>query len=244
MDHASLTEIVRGFPELRPHLDVLRELARPCVDLHLGSLEAGPESSRFGGRPYLPKGFAWPTHPKGEYRFLGQIDFSAIRPTPTPLPCSGLLTLFHLHDEDGEIFWQDDGYVIAHYWRETSGHGLHDLPSGHPTAVRTLSMTTGLCLPERQELVADDLFEEEVHDAILYDLPGMTGRPSQWILGYPYYTTLGYDPTPGAGWLPLLTVPSIDLFDWCWHDGDMLMVFIEAERLAAGDFSVLKCDAG
>lgn len=244
MDHASLTTLVRDLPELRPHLDTLHGLARPCVDLHLGSSDAPPAGSRFGGQPYLPEGFAWPTHPQGEYRFLGQIDFSAIQAPPAPLPSSGLLTLFHLHDEDGNVFWQDDGYVIAHCWHETAGHILHDLPDGHPTGVRALSMTTGVCLPERPELIADDLFEEEVQDTIFYDLSRMTGRPGQWMLGYPCYNTLGYDPRPGERWVPLLTVPSIDAFDWCWHDGDMLMVFIEADKLAAGDFSALKCDAG
>lgn len=244
MDHASLTEIARSLPELQGHIDALQKIARPCVDLHLGSVDAPPAGSRFGGRPYLPKDFVWPTDPRGEYRFLGQIDFGEIRPTPAPLPTTGLLTLFHLHDENGDVFWQDDGYVIANYWLDTTGHMLHDLPDGHPDVSLALTLESGLCLPQRSELIAEDMFEAEVADAIFYDLPEMTGRPSQWMLGYPHYNTLGYDPTPGERWVPLLTVPSIDLFDWCWHDGDMLMVFIERDRLAAGDFSVLKCDAG
>jgi len=42
----------------------------------------------------------------------------------------------------------------------------------------------------------------------------------------------------------LLTLRSLKQFDWCWHDGDRPMVFIERERLAECDFSRLKGDAG
>ena len=53
-----------------------------------------------------------------------------------------------------------------------------------------------------------------------------------------------YDPTPGAEWISLLTVGSLDEFEWCWHDGDTLMVFIEPAKLEQKDFSHLKSDAG
>ena len=64
------------------------------------------------------------------------------------------------------------------------------------------------------------------------------------LLGWPDHNTLAYDPTPGPGWVPLLTVASHEQLDWCWQDDDNLMVFIEADRLAALDFSTLRCDAG
>ena len=64
------------------------------------------------------------------------------------------------------------------------------------------------------------------------------------LLGYPSVSSLGYDPTPGPKWLPLLTLTSHDHLEWCWHDGDYLFVFIERDRLAARDFSRLRSDAG
>jgi hypothetical protein len=42
----------------------------------------------------------------------------------------------------------------------------------------------------------------------------------------------------------LLTAASHDDLGWCWHDGDMLMVFIQKARLLKRDFSALRADAG
>jgi hypothetical protein len=39
-------------------------------------------------------------------------------------------------------------------------------------------------------------------------------------------------------------VGSDDDLEWCWHDGDWLVTFIERERLAAADFATIKADAG
>jgi len=70
-------------------------------------------------------------------------------------------------------------------------------------------------------------------------------HPGQgYLLGYPLNTTLGYDPTPGPEWRSLLTLCSDDELEWCWHDGDWLVTFIEEQRLRAGDFSQVKSDAG
>jgi len=64
------------------------------------------------------------------------------------------------------------------------------------------------------------------------------------MLGYPSHYSLMYDPTPGEDWVSLITLASYDEFEWCWHDADKLMVFIEKSKLEAKDFSNLKADAG
>lgn len=64
------------------------------------------------------------------------------------------------------------------------------------------------------------------------------------LLGYPSHYSLSYDPTPGPQWVSLLALHSHDAFEWCWHGGDKLMVFIEQDGLAARDFGALQCDAG
>ncbi len=63
-------------------------------------------------------------------------------------------------------------------------------------------------------------------------------------MGYPHNNTLAFDPTPGPGWRSLLTLGSDDDLEWCWHDGDWLVTFIEETRLRAGDFSLIKSVAG
>ena len=44
--------------------------------------------------------------------------------------------------------------------------------------------------------------------------------------------------------MSLITLMSNSELDWCWHDGDKLMVFIEKDKLLNKDFSCLKSDAG
>ena len=66
----------------------------------------------------------------------------------------------------------------------------------------------------------------------------------RYLLGYPFNTTLAYDPTPGPEWRSLLTLSSDDDLEWCWNDGDWLVMFIMDQRLRAGDFSQIKSDAG
>jgi hypothetical protein len=70
-------------------------------------------------------------------------------------------------------------------------------------------------------------------------------HPSRrYLFGYPFNTTLAYDPTPGPEWQSLLTLSSDDDLDWCWHDGDWLVTFIEEQRFSVGDFSRIMADAG
>ena len=95
-------------------------------------------------------------------------------------------------------------------------------------------------LPRHEDLRDDWPFDRDVLD----QLTDAIDAPGEYLLGYPSFTSLAYDPTPGAEWISLLTVYSLDEFDWCWHDGDKLMVFIESEKLKKRDFSNLKSDAG
>ncbi|UOD30219.1 hypothetical protein INH39_00170 [Massilia violaceinigra] len=58
---------------LTAHLDYLRDIAQPCIEISLlESVAPAPAASRFGGVPMVPAGFAWPVHAVGQYRFLGQ----------------------------------------------------------------------------------------------------------------------------------------------------------------------------
>ena len=65
-----------------------------------------------------------------------------------------------------------------------------------------------------------------------------------YLFGYPTNHTLGYDPTPDAGWQSLLTLGSDEDLQWYWHDGDRLVTFIDSAKLASGDFSEIRADAG
>ena len=111
MNLESLRQTVSGIDTVSEHVDYILGLARPCANITLADDAGTDAGSRFGGHPFLPADFTWPSHDVGEYRFLGQIDFSEIVNRPESLPDSGLLSIFYAFDEDGEVFWGDDGYV-------------------------------------------------------------------------------------------------------------------------------------
>ena len=241
MDAKTLMETVAGVDSVAAHSEYILGTAKPCVRIKLADVGVVEDSgSRFGGHPFLPTDFQWPTHDVGEYRFLGQFNFSQIMDRPDLLPDSGLLSIFYAFDEDGEVFWGDDGYVLGFYWPEFEGHSIFTSPTKRVPVSKAIEFTKSLDIPRHDDLRSDWPFDDDA----LYELTEALGENSEYMLGYPSFTSLGYDPTPEGDWISLLTVHSLDEFDWCWHDGDKLMVFIEVNKLANRDFSNLKSDAG
>lgn len=235
-----LRELVLSDEELRPHLEYIEGLARPSVVLDFADAAPGDHDSRFGGSPVVPAGFTWPEHEVGEYRFLGQINFGELDNGPSILPESGILSLFYAFDEEGEVFWGDDGYVLGFYWPNVDELTATACPHQMSAQPKKLKMTVGVDIPSSAELRNDWPFETDM----LYWLAEQGCFADDYMLGYPSFHSLAYDPTPGPGWISLITLKSHDELEWCWHDGDKLMVFIEPERLKAKDFSALKSDAG
>ncbi|WP_081892285.1 DUF1963 domain-containing protein [Verrucomicrobium sp. BvORR106] len=224
------------------HFSFLAESCRPSVDIHPTSAKPRPAESRFGGTPYVAPGFTWPTHANGRYRFLGQVNFEQLRPASRLLPSSGLLSLFYADDDNGEISWQDADYVVGYYWQDLSHHSLVPAPGMIPVNPETaFELVPSLNVPRHRELRNDWPFEEAADMA--WDL-SLEVNAEHYLLGYPSYCTLAYDPTPGPEWIHLLNLSSSSELNWCWHDGDRLMIFIQANRLKSLDFSILKCDAG
>lgn len=258
MNQGDFEQLVASHPVLAAHQDFLRGLVRPCVRIHITDRAPQGVQSRMGGVAMLPSDFAWPQHAVGVYRFLGQINFAEIEGRPACLPASGLLVLFHAEYDPGseepeeEIFWGDEGYVKAWYFEDLAALVPTRAPHGGSVAGRRITLSGELDLPRHRDLREDWPFDAAVLEAALDDGPdAMPGRPSpgallacDYLLGHPSYYSLAYDPTPGPQWVSLLTLHSHEAFEWCWHDGDKLMVFIEQHRLAARDFSALQCDAG
>lgn len=209
MDLDTLAGIISSIDGASEHADYILNLSKPSVDIEV--MDELPESagSRFGGHPLLPKDFEWPVHAVGEYRFLGQIDFAEIANLPNLLPKSGLLSLFYAFHEEGEIFWGNDGYVLGFYWDDCSGHSIFDSPTNYVPAARKISLAGSIDIPRHLDLRNDWPFDGDVLDK----LTDAIGAKDKYLLGYPSFTTLAYDPTPGPEWMSLLTVPSLDEFD-------------------------------
>ncbi|HYR09501.1 MAG TPA: YwqG family protein [Longimicrobium sp.] len=243
---ADLESCIREFG-LDEHRGYLLDVARPSIAILTTQDPVPPGCSKFGGSPDLPAGFEWPHHALGPYRFIGQINLSDIPSGPHGLPDRGLLSFFYAHDEHGESFWGDPDYVRAYRFPDAGALGTVEPPAAvrlGSTAV--LAFQLGADVPPWPW---DDVplavwpIDASLHEA--YDEFRSRLHPTRrYLLGYPYNTTLAYDPTPGPEWRSLLTLSSDDALEWYWHDGDWLVTFIEAHRLRAGDFSQINADAG
>jgi len=240
MNKDALRTLILQDKELAPHVDYILSIAKPSVDINVSEETPDDGGCRLGGDPNVPAGFTWPVHDIGEYRFLGQFNFTELDNPPAALPVSGLLSLFYAYDEDGEVFWRDPGYIIGYYWPDQTGFSVQNAPQAGLPKTRKITLNTRLDLPRHAELRDDWSLDEDDLDALLY----WRDSNDAYLLGYPSFTSLAYDPTPKGDWVSLLTIHSLDAFDWCWHDGDKLMVFIEADRLEKCDFSRLASDAG
>ena len=182
----------------------------------------------------------------GPYRFIGQVNLADIPKGPHGLPGGGLLSFFYAHDENGESFWGDPDYVRVYgskvdALKRSSRRRLYASArlrhSGFNWA-RTCRPGRGTSPPRRSGRSASP--SEDAY----WELRLRLHPSGRYLLGYPFNTTLAYDPTPGPEWRSLLTLSSDDELEWCWHDGDWLVTFIEQQRLRAGDFSQIKADAG
>lgn len=87
-------------------------------------------------------------------------------------------------------------------------------------------------------------FLDDLHEIWKSVQDGVQVWRGDHLLGYPGQSTLGYDPTPDASWIPFLCLSSHEDLGWCWHDGDYLHLFVRPEKLAQRDFADLACDAG
>jgi hypothetical protein len=229
------------------HRKYLLGIARPSVEIITAGTPVTKGCSKFGGSPDLPTDFKWPHRKLGPYRFIGQVNLADIPKGPHGLPGSGMLSFFYAHDEDGESFWGDPDYVRVYRFDDLGAIK----PVKPPAAVR-LGSTAGVTFrlgadvppwPQNEPAAKAWRIPAARRDAY-WDLRLRLHPSRRYLLGYPLNTTLGYDPTPGSGWRSLLTLGSDDELEWCWHDGDWLVSFIEERRLRAGDFSQIKADAG
>ncbi|MBH5319399.1 DUF1963 domain-containing protein [Paenibacillus sp. GSMTC-2017] len=232
---------------LASHKEYLRQVVRPAIDiLKKNDAEVRMGCSRFGGAPDLPVGSEWPTYETNPYRFLGQINFAETAFAEASLPSKGLLSLFVAdYNSDGDSFLEafENGYIHAIYIPEPMDLVTISPPQSDISKTTVIEFFPTMDIPYDEYQVKDWPFEEEQNDTYT-EIRDSLHKSSDYLLGYPSHCSLAYDPSPGAGWISMLTIDSNDDLEWCWHDGDKLMIFIETERLKNLDFSALKSDAG
>ncbi|WP_216629065.1 YwqG family protein [Cytobacillus massiliigabonensis] len=233
--------------EIADHKEYLCQVLRPAIDI-LKNKDAEPRlgGSRFGGASDLPAGSEWPSYGMKPYRFLGQINFSEIPSIEASLPSKGLLSLFVADDnpDDGDYLEAfEDGYIHAIYIPDSVNLETICPPNSDIGKAAVIEFSPTVDIPYDEYQLRDWPFKEDQSDSYS-EVRDSLHKSSDYLLGYPSHYTLAYNPTPGADWISLLTIDSDDDLEWCWHDGDKLMIFIEKERLKNLDFTKLKADAG
>ena len=233
---------------LKKYKEFIAKTVRPAVEIvKKKNASSFLACSHFGGLPDLPARTRWPEYNSIPYRFLGQINFADI-PANDSLPHGGLLSIFvsDAQDDEHSIFYRDDGFVHAVYIPKLSNLETISPPPGfnieNPCEILVeFQPTVDIPFDEYQvkNWPFDDEEENEIYNEIRTSL-----KKDEHLLGYPAHNTLAYDPTPGPEWVSLLNLFSNRKLQWCWGDGDSLMIFIEKEKLKIFDFSYLKADAG
>ncbi|MEG4013346.1 MULTISPECIES: YwqG family protein [unclassified Microcoleus] len=87
-------------PELEKYRDRIEATIKPYIEIKIqNNARVNLWQSKFGGLPYLPKGFEYPKTPDGKYLFLlAQLNFDEILPLDG-FPDRGILQ-FYIADDD------------------------------------------------------------------------------------------------------------------------------------------------
>src|SRR5262245_4445404 len=188
-----------GLDELWPRL---RAVARPsyAVELVPGQKAFRRGTSRLGGVPDLPAGWAWPEQGGKLLTFIAQINFAEVPRLPVPLPERGVLYFFLGIDEPASnighrvLYWDGSGGELTRPRRPAESRFLNgECTAFDPAAVL---FVPAVSLPSffhdpSLDVFADRLneLEERLENASGY------GKSSR-LLGYPL--ALSSDPLAQA----------------------------------------------
>lgn len=244
---------------MEPFRAKLLETTQPFIRIKAGALgESALWSSKVGGKPYMPKGTAWPVAPDGkELFFLAQINF-AEAPALAPFPAKGILQFF-INDDDLYGMDFDDGenpdtFRVLFYPEvvqdksalQTSFPKLRDyddlLPhhpeESYPLRFETEEEVAGMTDYRFHRHFGTDFFQQfgEQEWQVMNDF-GKSVRPQgHKIGGYAYFTQ--DDPRrPEDPMLLLFQLDSDEGMDLMWGDMGVGHFFIREKDLLALDFS-------
>lgn len=224
--------------------DAIKLLIQPSIEIEKTDSNVHKTGdSKLGGLPDVPLNFVWPSHHHHPYRFIAQFNLTKLA-THTDLPSNGLLSVFVADTPEKEYFWGDDGYAKVFWFDNSKKLSPCQHPQGFQQPFMSIKLVPSVALPLREDLIRNSLLSPEQMEELQFEILERQCKEMNHLLGYPFFSTLAYDPRPDETWVSLLNLASIQELDWCWHDGDFLMLFIEKEKLAKGDFSNIQSDAG
>lgn len=161
-----------------------------------------PNCSKFGGKPYLPADFSWPTFRGESYdaefaerplSFLCQINLEEVSALDKEniLPQKGMLYFFY---EMATMLWgfdpDDEGCARVYYYEDTEGFIPIDIPSDiddkYVVKEYKLNFSSGRSYPSYEELDChiDEKLDWDEYDEILEDMGYEIESERHKLLGY------------------------------------------------------------
>jgi len=226
------------------HANNILRLARPAVTFESAravDLKLMVTASKFGGRPDMPEGVAWPACDGQSLTFLAQFNLNDLTKSVVcrKLPSHGLLSVFSLYNEDGG---NDDfdakGSWRVFYFPEDADFAYVPFPSdldegGLPACRLTFAET--LTLPEEDSPWRKEIGLGEDVDAweIYREYIAGYGNGHQ-LLGYP--SIIQGDMLGKKTMRHLLTLGGDENMGWQWGDGGKLYFTMSETDLKAKRF--------
>lgn len=153
--------------------ELIKKLTKNEIEITTGENIALPNSSKFGGKPYLPKNFEWPRFEAENFEnelanrplsFLCQINLeeTAKYDTNGLLPKTGMLYFFYdIESERWGFDPEDNGCAKVYYFDSTDSFEPIELPSDlneiFIVPELSISFKCGKSIPSYEEL--------EIHDS-------------------------------------------------------------------------------
>jgi uncharacterized protein YwqG len=237
----------------RPALELTPELAEG--ELPIGTI-------KFGGKPDLPAGAAWPEYKGKLHTFVGQFRLEELRDTQASvlLPQTGLLSFFVFDDpvETGQPAAEGAPGAWRVICTEDSSklrrlEPPKEFDEGNrlaPKCLLRIRETLDLPYVSTYDLDSDDADRwtgtrrakslglrrehRDAYEAILEALLPDREQRSH-LMGWSHPQVLADDPVE-EDFRHLLTVASEEVLEWCWADGHQLFFSIRPDDLAAGRF--------
>lgn len=238
-----------GFPELKKPLLKLARPALRMVTQRVKDEKMPVGASKIGGRPDLPKGFAWPkgSECKAIYNddtkgveelagFLAQVNLAEIAHTQAAkdLPETGLLSFFSFQDIENDnpdvigakaSYVPDANRLVRTDPPEPLTEGNTEMPTERLTFDESLDLPEWSSGPWEGKLEPDG-------DTDYGDTLGHFRRLNFWnVLGYGRSTS-GGDPTPSKQYRHLILLTNVS--------GCRLHIQISKKNLAARNFDKIK----
>jgi uncharacterized protein (TIGR02996 family) len=241
----TLMDRLRG-TALESRTDQLLALARPALSFKstiVTENELAVGASKFGGRPDLPRGAAWPRFRGRPLAFLGQFNLGDLRRSPVSqeLPDGGLLSVFCAYEEGSGNDAFDDGAWGLLYSPDSTALERHEPDADRGGALFRpcgLEFTEILTLPSRYSPWGDELARlladeddsaNEEYRILYYEL-----WKDHVLLGYPF--PIQGDVLGAKSVRHLLTISRDDNTGWEWGDGGSLYFTLAETDLKQGRF--------